>query len=204
MGRKKQDLINVSGLSIKDIMNIDYNDINKMNEENIKRIASRLVSATNKRIRRLEASNVIDYSRAYQQIAKRGGQFSIKGKNRNQTLEVIGEMLHFLKGKTSSVQGAKKFRKDTLKRLGIVEGQLDEKAFWKNYRKLVDMTGGDDAMKNVYGSTNVQLQLKDEMLSKKYKTQDDIIKRMEELMSDVYKPRAYDDIPELFKNKNGN
>ena len=62
------------------------------------------------------------------------------------------------------------------------------------------MTGGDDAMKNVYGSTNVQLQLKDEMLSKKYKTQDDIIKRMEEL----YKPRAYDDIPELFKNKNGN
>lgn len=205
MARKKnnQPLIDVTGLTINDIINIDYNDINRMSKENIKRIGNRLVSATNKRIRRLEASNVVDYSRAYQQISKRGGQFSIKGKDRNQTLETIGEMLHFLRGKTSSVQGAKKFRKDTLERLGVTQkdiksGKFNEREFWQTYRKLVDETGGDDAMKNVYGSDVVQLKLRDEMLSKRHKNQDEVFNKMRELLEDAYKPRAFDDVPELF------
>ena len=46
--------MNVKGLKVKDIMNIDLDTFNNLNESELRAITSRLVSASNKRIRRLK------------------------------------------------------------------------------------------------------------------------------------------------------
>ena len=56
MARKN---IDVKGMSINDILNIDLDTFNKMNERELRAITSRLVSAGNKRIRRLESKDIM-------------------------------------------------------------------------------------------------------------------------------------------------
>ena len=46
--------MNVKGLKISDILNIDLETFNKLNEKELRALTSRLVSAGNKRIRRLQ------------------------------------------------------------------------------------------------------------------------------------------------------
>ena len=50
--------MNVKGLSIKDILNIDLDAFNNLSESDLRKITSRLVSASNKRIRRLKEHDI--------------------------------------------------------------------------------------------------------------------------------------------------
>ena len=97
--------MNVKGLSIQDVMNIGWDEINKLNPKDLKQLTSRLVSASNKRIRALQKADAqkVMFSFALQKSEKMGRQFSIRGKDVNQIKQEFRLMKDFLSMQTSTV-----------------------------------------------------------------------------------------------------
>ncbi len=88
-------------------------------ERKLREEARRLVSMTNKRLRRLEQQNLIN-SPAYKKWVEDGGQkFSVKGKSMEEVKQEIARMNDFLKKQTSTVRGAKQYFKNVAKEVGI-------------------------------------------------------------------------------------
>lgn len=141
--------MNLKGLTIQDIMNLSWEQINTMGDVELKQITSRLVSASNKRIRRLEKSTRGKSSFAYQTVEDRGRMFSVRGKNTNQVRQEFKLAKNFLNMKTSTVTGWKKYRKETEDRLvSATDGESLNwkdgtwKKFWKVYRRFEEVHGG--------------------------------------------------------------
>ena len=65
--------MDVKGLSIQDIIDMDWRDINRLNEKELRELSMRLNSAANKRLRRLEKSGQSEWSSAYAHVKKSGG-----------------------------------------------------------------------------------------------------------------------------------
>lgn len=101
--------IDVTGMSIDDIMGMDWAVINKLSEKDLRVLSGRLNSAANKRVKRLESSGLKDFSPAYAHI-KEKGKFSTKGKDAVALKNEIQRATGFLSAKTGSIQGAKKHR----------------------------------------------------------------------------------------------
>lgn len=98
--------VNVSGVSIQDILNVySPEDISKLNEKDLRAITNRLVSAANKRIRRAKKSGRSGY--VYASLDYAGGSFSIKNKSFNQTRAEFTRVYNFLKNPTSTAAGYK-------------------------------------------------------------------------------------------------
>ena len=142
--------MNVKGLSIKDILNMDWSDLNAFTNKELKQITSRLVSAANKRVRRLEGSSLGTSSMAYQSVERRGRMFSVKGKNVNQVRNEFKLASNFLKMKTSTVSGWKSYQKDVATKMKSASGidinkwSDDNKSkMWKVYRKFEEQHGGE-------------------------------------------------------------
>lgn len=189
MARKRkisESKVDVTGLSINDIMNLDFDFLNSLQEKDIKKLTSRLVSAANKRIRRLRDSDVGKYSPALNKVDKMGRLFSVEGKNTNEVRREFKMVKSFLQKKTSSISGYKKHRKETMERLGIKKWQSkeQEQEFWSMYREIVELGGGDEVVKNIFGSQVIQLSLRDEQ--KKGGTREDIMKRMYAKIDEMY------------------
>lgn len=115
MARKK-GTIDVTGMSISDIMNIDIDTFNKLGSQDLRRITSRLVSAGNKRIRSLEKKGI--RSPAYRSIGE-SGKFSVKmakGMNQQQITNKLRQeysrVRSFLSKKTSTIRGYNEYVKD--------------------------------------------------------------------------------------------
>lgn len=115
MARKK-GTIDVTGLSISDIMNIDIDTFNKLGSQDLRRITSRLVSAGNKRIRALEKKGIS--SPAYRSIGE-SGKFSVKmpkGLNKQQIANKLrseySRVRSFLSKKTSTIRGYNEYMKN--------------------------------------------------------------------------------------------
>lgn len=106
--------MDVKGLSIKDIMNMDWADVTKLTRKELATVTSRLVSASNKRLRRLEQSDFIGESPAYRSVKERTGEvrFSVKGKKHGQIERTFKEAKHFLSLKTSTISGYNKVLKN--------------------------------------------------------------------------------------------
>lgn len=108
-----------------EIVRLDYPDIARINDKALKKLASTLVSSTNKRIRRLLNAAPRGISES---ALRKGGVlvnklgeknpdevdvrfFSIEGKTRNQILREVRRMTKFQEMKTSTVKGAIDVRK---------------------------------------------------------------------------------------------
>ena len=135
--------MNVKGLSIQDVMNIGWDEINKLNPKDLKQLTSRLVSASNKRIRALQKADAqkVMFSFALQKSEKMGRQFSIRGKDVNQIKQEFRLMKDFLSMQTSTVKGAKSYTRSVMERTGqYTEGESLNwsnrtwKKYWKTYR----------------------------------------------------------------------
>ena len=100
--------MNIKGLSIKDIINMDFEDVQKLTRKELASLTSRLVSASNKRIRRLEKSELSE-SPALRSLKSRTGniRLSVKGKSQGQLQKTFTEAKHFLNLKTSTIGGYK-------------------------------------------------------------------------------------------------
>ena len=141
-------------------------------------------SAANKRLNRLERSDVGELSPAYQQAQKRGRRFSVAGKSVNQLRNEYKAVTQFLKKRTSTVGGWKKVRKETYSRIGGgFKSAAQEKRFWKAYRKLESDEYG--AVKS-YGSTETQQLLRQELVQGGRRPMDDLIETMIARLDEEY------------------
>ncbi len=113
--------MNVKGLRISDILDIGLDEFNKLKESDLRHLTSRLVSASNKRIRRLEKHDL--NTPAYQQLGKTKS-FSTKlpkGTSSQQRVNRLraefSRARNFLASETSTIAGYKSFVDRTEERL---------------------------------------------------------------------------------------
>lgn len=113
--------MNVKGLKITDILDIDLDTFNNLNESQLRALTSRLVSASNKRIRRLEKHKI--NSPAMQQLGD-NKKFSTKlPKNVSKQQRVnklrseFARARSFLTSETSTIGGYNKFKERTYERI---------------------------------------------------------------------------------------
>lgn len=105
--------MDIKGLSIQDIIDMDWKDISKLNTQELKQLSMRLNSVANKRLRRLEQSGQSKWSPAYAHIKKSGGDFSVKGKDTKKDLKAeIQRASDFIRAKTSTAEGSKEYKKN--------------------------------------------------------------------------------------------
>lgn len=206
--KKKQKLnIDVKGLSINDIMNKDWNDLAKLNLSDLKALTQRLVSASNKRLKRLEQSNIGDYSTALQNKKKSGARFSTKSKNINELRKEFRRAKSFLKSKTSTIKGTKKvinrmnkkISGSGLNEVGGFKSKRTYKRFWNIYHELEQTQSGLIGI--VGGSTEVQKLVYDSMKHNRSNkgALEDINQRLDELYEDLYNDDYEDeDISDVF------
>ena len=136
--------MNVKGLTINDILDIDLDTFNRLNESELRKLTSRLVSAGNKRIRRLKKHNI--NSPAMQQLGKETTfstklpKTTSKQQRVNKLRSEFARARSFLTSETSTIGGYKSFVKRTKKRiaqeLGISEKVVDKKL---NIGRLFDL-----------------------------------------------------------------
>lgn len=102
--------INLSGLSIDQLVNIGATELKGYDRDNLARIVTKLDSAANKRLVRLEKAG---YNTPAMRSSKmsRGDRFSVKGKNLKELRSQYIQVSNFLKSETSTVKGYKKFLK---------------------------------------------------------------------------------------------
>ena len=141
--------MDVKGLKIKDIMGMDWETLNKMSTKDLKAVTSRLVSASNKRIRSLEKAPRGRYSYAYKTIEDRGRNFSVRNKNVGQVKQEFKLAKKFLEMKTSTRKGWEEVRTDMEKRVSkYTYGESQTwsertwERYWEVYRKTEEIHGG--------------------------------------------------------------
>lgn len=121
-------MINVTGLSIKDIANIPYEEIETYNRADLAKLTGRLVSAANKRIRSLQKHGLI-----FDIKSARAGKFSTRGKDKLRLLKEFGRATEFLSRKTTLVR-------ENIKNLVTLQQKIlqsiDKETFFDVYKSL--------------------------------------------------------------------
>lgn len=188
--------MDVKGLSIKDIMNMDWSDVSKLTRKELASVTSRLVSASNKRLRRLEQSDYIGESPAYRSVKERTGEvrFSVKGKKHGQIERTFKEAKHFLSLKTSTISGYNKVLKnvrETIKtKIGRNVSNIDASKLFDALHKaqelgLVDKRGSK-------GSDIAVGFIVDMLERNPDKSVDDIINEFDDYASNLYEEEFTD------------
>lgn len=126
-------------MNVRELLDIDISDVNKFNEKTLRAAVQTLSDAANKRVRHINAAGVISPAvRAVEQH----GNFTPKGKSRNQLLSEFVRAVNFLQSETSTVAGARKFTDKIRKNLGMNKTATAEdienenKNFWNTYTDL--------------------------------------------------------------------
>lgn len=142
----------IKGMKITDIMNMSWDELNniaKTNPKDFRTLTSRLVSASNKRIRRLEKTKRGIHAPAYASVRARGSKFSVRGKNVNQLKNEFATAKHFLQMKTSTAKGWNRYRTMMEIRTGqFTDGESLNwsdhtwSKYWEIYRKFQEIHGG--------------------------------------------------------------
>lgn len=123
-------------MNVQDILNLGDDQLNSMNEKELKQVTTILVSAANKRLKRMREnvkyttvsdgkggrkgkwvekanSGVATDAFNYATRGKMNYQkFSVAGKDRNQTYKEFARIRHFMSMKTSTIKGAIEVRRD--------------------------------------------------------------------------------------------
>lgn len=124
--------------SLEELANLDIADFSLMNRRELSKVVSRLSSAANKRLKRMEQKEI--ESPAYKSAQKSGGRFGAKGKTLNQLRAEYMRVSDFLKMKTSTVKGYKKVKQEFYKRVEakigeeLTEDELSK--FWSFYNEI--------------------------------------------------------------------
>lgn len=195
--------MNVKGLKISDIVSMDWDKLNRISEKDLRSLTNRLVSASNKRIRRLEKTTRGTSSFAYQSVQERGRMFSTRGKNVNQLKQEFKLAKQFLGYKTSTIKGWKEYRTKVEQRTGYAtEGEsLDwsERTwskYWKVYRRFEETHGGTFKKGD---SDRIQQMLTEIMDSSDKRRSADTFQRMiEDEYQDLYESEEDEDIDDYF------
>ena len=105
-----QTKINLTGKSVKDLIHLSATQIKGYDRQNLARIVTKLDSAANKRLARLEKAG---YNTPAMRAAKvdKGERFSVAGKNLKELRAAYIRVSNFLKSDTSTKKGYKSFLK---------------------------------------------------------------------------------------------
>ena len=140
--------MNIKGLSTQDILSMDWNDVRKLTEKEMKQLTSRLVSTANKRVRQLEKTKHGKWSYAYKKVKDMGRKFSVRNKDLKQTQQEFKNVKQFLEMKTSSAKQWNKSMKQMEQRVANVTGESIQwsdrtwSKYWEVYRKFEENHGG--------------------------------------------------------------
>lgn len=187
--------MNIKGLKISDIMDLSWERLNNLTLDEMRQLTGRLVSASNKRIRRLSKTTRGTSAFAYQYIEERGRMFSTRGKDINQLRTEFKSAKQFLNMKTSTVKGWKKYRTEMEKRTGYATynessewSESTWKKYWKVYRRFNEIHGGTFRKGD---SDRIQTMLTEIMNSNdKRKSADSFQKMIEDEYTDMYESNA--------------
>ena len=161
---KQKTEIDVAGLTLRDVIELDPSHIKGLSNKSLARLTSRLVSAYNKRAKRLEQSGLADVSPAYRGLVKEGKtRLSVKGLTRNDLVSVFADAKRLLtERKTFSVAGTRAVMREAENRLGYRFRTKEEALrFWEAMDKLKEMGIGVDNRT----STDVQREVADMMFN---------------------------------------
>lgn len=118
--------VNLNGKSVNDLLHLSATQIKSYDRQNLARIVTKLNSAANKRIVRLEKAG---YNTPAMRAAKvdKGQRFSVAGKNLKQLRAEYIRVSNFLKADTSTKKGYKGFLKKIQKGFSDKGVQIDGK-----------------------------------------------------------------------------
>lgn len=134
----------VTGKTVESLLNRTVRQMLTYKESTVRQITTRLVSAANKRLARLEKAGIV--SPASREVMETGGKFSIKGKSKNEVLLEFARIKKFMAAATSTVSGYKKeIKKVTseLRKKPLTEKEVFE-LFERGNKNQID------AVKNAY------------------------------------------------------
>lgn len=135
-------------MKFKDVQNLSNIDVTQMSNKQLKEVASVLFPVVNKRIERLEKKclggvpsiTALKRSRGTEDITPK---FKISSsKSRNQLLSQVIEAQAFSKDITSTITGVKKLSREFWNRHGYEKPPINDKDFWKEYRKFEEDSKG--------------------------------------------------------------
>lgn len=188
--KEEQPELVIEGLSIENILDLDMEDVAKLSKRNLSRLAGRIQSAANKRIKRLREKGVAEYSPAVIRSLGDRVKFSIKGKTRNEILKEFKAIRRFLQAKTSSLSGFKAYKKRIESKVGEPLTNERMKEMFKIFRKYREANIGifhrinKLANQKNYGSDQAEKFIS-EML-KDGKDEGEILQKLDKRLHDVY------------------
>lgn len=189
--------MNVKGLKITDILDIDLDSFNRLNEKELRSITSRLVSAGNKRIRRLESHDI--NSPALQSLGKEKA-FSTKlpkGTSKqqrvNQLRSEFSRARSFLTSETSTIGGYRKFTKRTKERIArelnmpykVVDKSLDVNRLYELLHKA-QSSGLVSSYRGSKGSLQARNMIAEILIDNPDVDEDNLMYYLEEQYEDWY------------------
>ena len=135
--------VNLTGKSVNDLVHLSATQIKGYDRQNLARIGTKLNSAANKRVTRLEKAG---YNTPAMRAAKvdKGRRFSVAGKNLKQLRAEYIRVSNFLKADTSTKKGYKGFLKKIQKAFsdkGVKiggKGDIDTQDFIEKETKIYD------------------------------------------------------------------
>lgn len=189
--------MNVKGLKISDILDIGLDEFNKLKESDLRHLTSRLVSASNKRIRRLEKHDL--NTPALQGLGKEKA-FSTKlpkGTSRQQRVNRLraefSRARDFLTSETSTISGYRSFVGRTEERiareLGISKDEVSRKL---DVNRLFDIlhraqsSGTVPSYRGSQGSIQARNIIADKLLESPDIDSEDLMSWVEERMDEYY------------------
>ena len=164
MSKRKRFDFDPTGKSWEEIIEADPTHMKGISQKSFAKAVSRLVSAYNKRAKRLEQSGLAMQSPAYRGIAGAGKtRLSVKGKSFQELMSTYAYAKRFLTERTtSSVKGTRALKKATEERLGYEFKSREESyRFWEAVDKLREMNIGNDQRT----STDIQREVADLMFN---------------------------------------
>ena len=194
-GAKRLD---VTGLTANQILSISPQQLNTLSKTDMRALTSRLVSAGNKRIRRIQSAQTkkgkyID-SPAVRRVQESGGMFSVKGKNLNELRTEFARIRGFYSNKTSSVAGAREY---TSKFNELTKGlETDEEI--KDFFDTMNMLRQNDPVTFIEKSQQIREGVKEQIIAGN--NPDEVYNKMKNKMNDWYKlsEGQADEISQLF------
>lgn len=199
-------------MTTEEIINLDIEDIQKLNTKQLQRLTTQIVSTANKRVKALQSAGLED-SLILTQMKDFSGRFSskIEGKNKlNRLRNTFSNVRNFLLAETSTVRGFKKYNRETAERIADNKNMRDPEAedfvkryerdielrrdFWKIYNRLKETY--PDKFSGKGASERIQKLIRSQMQSMPFSSTDEIYESMEDILNNDSEPE-YEYDPEL-------
>ncbi len=187
----------IAGKSTQELLDLNPD---ALSAADLRQVVSRIASAGNKRLKRLENAGVS--SRAADVVAETGGKFSVKGKTEEQLRSEFMREKNFFERKTSSLRGIKEIRRETARTLrerGVTD--VDEQKIGDTfalYDKLKEKMP-EVANKNLkYAVINAISELSDDLdVEEKILAMQEQLQELYEEQEDLYDD-YFEDLSEFF------